>query len=324
MADESNCSNGYEDLVVELVHVSHERPFEMFWNWFKRTWYSLHDEEFDCDNPEHIRAAEDVASRRALPTPMEVLSFEVKIRGLSRVALAQITRGRVGNCFNVTSQMPQRMEHAVTVPRNIYENPMFASRVQQLQETAQQLYDDMYEAGIPPQDCRYVTLHGQQTSLMWHVNYAALLGWYARRCENGLTDELNTVGRQLRRALIDRYISKPPHFSYDDPSTWGASPGSGWEFLIRKLDCMGAERGVCLNNDRVFGNTGRFPSAGDWVPSPVNEELKPDYRFDRSAFFLELLNMDESMLFPGEKEMVDDWLEVGFDGRLRKLQDSKC
>jgi hypothetical protein len=182
----------------------------------------------------------------------------------------------------------------------------------------------MYTAGIPPQDCRYMTLHGQQTTLMWNVNFGALLGWYSRRCENGLTDELNTVGRMLRKCLLLKFIEIDNDFCYDDTSTWkDKDAGSGWTYLIQKLDCIGAPQNKCMNGDLVFGNTGRYPSAGPWVPSTVNEDVKSDYRFDRSAFFFELMEMDETLLFPGEKEMIMDWSQLGFDGRLRKLDGDK-
>lgn len=320
MADEFFCSNGFEDLTVDLIRVSHEEPFEMFWDWFKETWLGLQDQPFDRHNPEHIKAAIDVVNRRALPTPMEVLSFEVRITGLSRVGLAQITRGRVGHCYNVQSQMPQHIRHQATIPKNIYQHPMFASRAQEIQASLAELYDDMYEAGIPPQDCRYMTLHGQQTSLMWNVNFGALLGWFARRCENGLTDELNTVGRKLRRLLIDKFLQ----FSHDgNENLVDRVPGSGWSYLIDKLDCIGAPQDKCVNSDLVFGNTGRHASAGDWVPSTINETTPANYRFDMSAFYLELLEMDRNLLFPGEEEMINDWREIGFKGRLEKLSGDK-
>lgn len=302
--------NGFENLGVELVRVSHQNPFEMFWDWYKETWLSLHDVEYNPNNDEHVAACVAVTNRQALPTPMEVLNFEVRITGLSRVALAQITRGRVGHCYNVQSQMPQHIEHSVTIPKNIYEHPIFGQRAMAIQEMLASLYNEMYDSGIPPQDCRYMTLHGQQTTLMWNVNFGALLGWYSRRCENGLTDELNIVGRMLRRELIKMFLN-------DDGTE--KQRGSGWKYLIDKLDCIGAAQGKCMNGDKVFGNTGRHPSAGPWVPSKVNEQMPADYDFSRSAFFYELLELDQSLLFSDEAEMIEDWKTIGFDARLKKL-----
>ena len=312
---DSLTSNGFSDIVVELVRVTHNRPFQMFWDWYKETWRELHNVEFDPLNNEHINACIDVLERRALPTPLEVLNLEVRITGLSRVALAQITRGRVGHCYTVQSQMPQCVDHRVTVPLNIIKHPKFEARVRQLQRDAAALYDEMFEVGIPPQDCRYITLHGQQTTMMWNASFAALLGWFTMRCENGLTDELNIVGRMLRRRLIEQFCHQSPSGDIVDAVT-----GSGWSRLISKLDCLGAAAGKCHNRDKVFGNTGRYPSSSPDIPSIVNDAHPSDFDFEESAFYEELLTMDDSLLFPDERKMIEDWKKIGFRGRLIALE----
>lgn len=304
----ANLSSGFSDITVELLE-SPDTPFETFWNWYRQTWISLQEHSYDPSNPAHVKACIDVMERRALPTPMEALQFQVKITGLSRVALAQITRGRVGWAYNVESQMPQHIVHRVTVPLNILSDPRFGDRAKELVRLSQELYDDMYDAGIPPQDCRYLTIHGQQTSMVFLVNYAALTGYFARRCENGLTDELNLVGRLLRRELIRKHLN-----------TDGTDkiPGSGWSVLIDKLEAMGGNQ-KCLNGDEVFGNTGRAPSAGPWVPSLTNEQKRSDYDFSKSAWYIELMSLPDDLLFPGEREMIEDFKTIGFEGRLKRL-----
>ena len=301
--------NGFQHITVELLE-SPRQPFITFWTWFRQTWISLQDEEYDPTNKEHVQACMDVMNRRALPTPMEATVMQFRVTGLSRVALAQITRGRVGWAYNVESQMPQHINHEVTIPKNIAEHPVFSSRAQELTMQLQSLYDDMYNAGIPPQDCRYMTMHGQNTSMVFSVNYAALLGYFARRCENGLTDELNYVGRLMRYALQQEHLDASGNELYN---------GSGWKPMIDKLEAMGANN-VCLNNDRVFGNTGRAKSAGDWVPSVVNDKNKSDYDFSKSAWYYELQDLPDHLLFEGEKEMVEDFKTIGFRGRLEKLE----
>jgi hypothetical protein len=300
-----------DSIGVEIMSSSHDKPFEMFWNWFRQTWITLQDVPFDHNDPEHIQACLDVINRHALPTPMEVLNFEIKITGLSRVALAQITRGRVGWAYVVESQMPQHINHNVTIPINVYQNEKFRDRAVELVKLSQELYDDMYDAGIPPQDCRYLVMHSQQTSLVMQCNYAALLGYFARRCENGLTDELNLVGRLILRELKKKYLNA-------DGSDQIA--GSGWSVLLNKMDGMGTNK-VCLNVDKVFGNTGRAPSVNNKIPSLLDNSC--DYDFSQSAWYFELQNLPDDLLFPGEREMIEDFKSIGFVGRLQKLADSK-
>jgi hypothetical protein len=305
----SKIRNGFGCIKVTLLDAGNPRPFEMFWNWYKETWYSLRDQSYDHTNPFHVIAAKEVVEAKALPTPQEALMFQVRVEGLSRVALAQFTRGRVGWAYVVTSQMPEPIEHEVIIPMNIFES-QFSEEAIDIVSRSQALYDKMIEAEIPPQDCRYMTVHGQTTNLVCSVNFMALKGYFARRCENGLTDELNLIGRHIKNSL------RLAHLREDGTDK---VPGSGWSFLIDKLDAMGSNK-ACLNNDKVFGNTGRAPSAGSWVPSSISIENKSAWKFNKSAWFLELQRLPDHMLFSGEKEMINDWMTIGFDERLKKLQ----
>jgi thymidylate synthase ThyX len=289
---------GYSSLSVTLISAS-AKPYEAAWRAFRETWLDLQGKAYDANDPECQQAIQDVLNRKALPIPMENWQMEIRISGLSRVALAQITRGRLGQNYVVQSQMPQHIAHECVVPLNIAHSE-FASRAEKLQADAENLYDDMYEAGIPPQDCRYLVLHGQTTSLVWTVNYAAMLGFFAMRAENGLTDELNTVCRLVRQELRN--------YAKANPETHG-----DWAELAERLDCMGAFQKKCMNVDKVFGNTGRFPSANPSVPSPDSDN-KPDYDFRKSAFYLELLDMyysEPELLFAGEDKMIERWIAGG-------------
>lgn len=301
-------TNGFNSLKVQFLDSGNPEPFKMFWNWYRETWYSLRNEEYDYTNPKHIKAVKEVIENKAIPTPQEALNFQIRVENLSRVALAQFTRGRVGWGYVVTSQMPEAIQHNVIVPKNIYESE-FTEEVSDLIRKSQELYDKMIEKKIPPQDCRYITIHGQTTNLTCIVNFMALKGYFARRCENGLTDELNLIGRLIK------YELQQIHINNDGTDK---IPGSGWSFLLQKLDAMGSNN-VCLNYDFVFGNTGRSKSLNNSIPSLINEENKCDWDFSKSAWYQELLMLPEHLLFSGEKEMIDDWKKYGFVDRLKKL-----
>lgn len=289
---------GYNSLKVSLVRLE-PKPFELAWRAFRETWLDLHDKDYDANDLECKEAVQDVLNRRALPIPMENWQCEFRVSGLSRVALAQITRGRLGQNYVVQSQMPQHISHECVVPLNITQSE-FSERAAKLQLDAEKLYNDMYDAGVPPQDCRYLVLHGQTTSLVWTINYAALMSFFAMRAENGLTDELNLVCRLVRKAIVD--------YANENKETHG-----DWLSLAERLDCMGAWQRKCLNVDKVFGNAGRFESANARVPSP-NSAVQPDYDFAKSAWYLELIKLyhdSPELLFAGEAEMVSRWLSGG-------------
>lgn len=293
-------TEGFGGLSVKLIDF-HKHPFKTFFDWYKQTWYSLRDTEFDAKNPDHIKACYAVLNKKAIPIPLELLTLEIEIRGLSRVALAQITRTRFAQ-FVVCSQMPEYIEHDAIIPTAFLKDEALAAKAKELVKLSQELYDEAYNTGVPPQDCRYLTLHSQTTSLRMSINVMALFGFFAFRAESGFTDELNLFCRLLRRELKVK--------------TAGIL---GWEPIINKLDGMGADK-VCLCYDKVYGNIGRNPSVSDEIPSLINEKNPCDYDFSKSSWYYEMLELPEDLLFPGEAEMISDWREIGFEARLRKVE----
>lgn len=293
---------GYKAVKVTLNDIS-LNVAKSFWDAYKMTWVQLQDVEYDHTNPEIRQACINVVNNFALPTPKESVKFNFRIENISRVCLAQITRGRVGWWYNVESQMPQLLNHGVTVPLNVAESK-YGTAVSRLIAESQELYDKLADEGFPPQDLRYLCMHGQQTSMVADCNFAALPGFFAMRCENGLTDELNLVARQMLLEIKLKIEEAKEQNQIDDLDY------EVWQLMISKLDCLGANAGKCLIYDKVFGNTGRFPSGHDKVASPGGL-IKPDYDFRKSAWYKELCEMDEALLFKGEKEMIARWKEGG-------------
>jgi len=267
-------TNGYEKIKVTIMDIA-KNPFKTFWDVYKMTWNNLQNIEFNKDDKFIMSKCRDVLIYKALPIPMEMIQVRFKIEGLSRVALAQITRGRIGWAFNVESQMPAPINHNVTIPLNIVESK-FKDKTLKLIEDSQNLYDELIAAGFPPQDCRYLTLHGQQTNMIANTNYAALRQFYSRRACNSLTDELNYVSRLLKREIsimID--LGKIDNC---------------WTELLPALDSSCARRKVCNNSDKTLGCCGRYGV----------KSITSNYKFSRTAWQLELNKMHKSLLFPDE------------------------
>jgi hypothetical protein len=279
-------SDGYSDIKMTLNSFKPNIAKD-FWDTYKMTWVSLQDIEYDPHNPIVENACMDIVKGRALPIPLENVHFSFKIENISRVCLAQITRGRIGWNYVVESQMPEYLNHGVTIPKNL----VGFKEVQDLVKQSQEVYERLTELEIPPQDLRYLCLHGQQTSLVVNTNFAALKGFFAMRAENGLTDELNYVAR-LMRYLIARALNKD---ELDDLDIMM------WETMGNQLDCLGANQKKCIIYDKVFGNTGRYPSGHDGVCED------PDFDFKKSAWCLELKELPKELLFPDEYKMIQEW-----------------
>lgn len=304
--------NGYEAVNVTLNSFT-KNIGKLIWDAYKMTWNDLQDIDYDPKNETVRKACFDVIRNKALPTPKESIEFNFRIDNLSRVCLAQITRGRVGWWYNVESQMPRPLVHGVTIPKNIYLHPTLGPKAIGITKQTQNFYDECHDAGIPPQDCRYMSVHGQQTSMVANCNYVALSSFFTMRAENGLTDELNLIARMMKKEIRNNVENYAKHIGHT-PAGWNSVTHYEidelsyelWQELISNLDCLGAKQKKCMIVDKVFGNTGRYPSANGEVASP-DGMIKPDYDFKKSAWYLELLEMDENLLLPDEKEMIAKW-----------------
>lgn len=290
-------SNGYEDISVEVVDYNTNLA-EHAWNCYKMTWNNLQNKKYDVNDKIVIDSIDDIIKFRALPMPREQAIITFRINNISRVCLAQITRQRKA-CFNVESQMPRPINHNVILPLNIMKNDTLRDIAMTIVKDSQKLYDLCIQEGIPPQDARYITLHGQTTSLVYVVDINTFVASFNQRCENNISDEINLVYRLCKKAILQKLetdlannvIDKLTYKMYHD--------------IITPADCQGSKQKLCLNYDKVFGNGAkRYPSANDEIE---NITKNADYDFTKSAWYYELQRLDDDLLFQDEKEMIEKW-----------------
>lgn len=292
-------SNGYEDISVEVIDFNMNIARHA-WNCYRMTWKELQNVEYNVYDPRCIEALTNIVKMRALPMPREQALMTFRINNISRVCLAQITRQRKA-AFNVESQMPRPIEHNVIIPLNLI-GTAFEDRAHELIKKSQELYDDMINAGIPPQDARYMTLHGQTTSLVYVVDVNTFISSFGFRCENNLSDEINLVYRLCKKAILEAVSDAWSKGKVDDLSR------DFYYDIIEPADAAGAKQRIGTNVDHVFGNSfKRYRDANNEVRE-ITENC--DYDFKKSAWFKELQRMNAQhpeLLFDGEKEMIESW-----------------
>lgn len=295
----NNISKGYENISVELIDYN-ENIAEHAWNCYRMTWKHLQDIPYEYSRDCVQECLQDIINMRALPMPREQAIMTFRINNISRVCLAQITRQRKA-AFNVESQMPRPVEHNVIVPLNVATSK-FAERAQALVEMSQELYDDLIAEGVPPQDARYLLMHGQTTSLVYVVDVNTFVSSFGFRCENNLSDEINLVYRLCKQAILNRVV--------DDYTNGKIDLGTFrmYNQIIGPADCAGAKNKVGQNYDAVFGNSfRRYPDANPAI-TEITESCS--YDFKKSAWYLELQRIAKEkpdLLFDGEKEMIESW-----------------
>lgn len=141
---------------------------------------------------------------------LEHITYTFAIEGLSRAALAQLTRHRVGFSFSVQSQRYVRFGSGdktggfdyVTpdsIRKNIGANSLFHDFMEEIQEK----YDTLRELGIPPEDARMVLPQAAVTNLVMTANLRALLDFYSKRRKgSGAQWEIAELAERLREEVV--------------------------------------------------------------------------------------------------------------------------
>ena len=136
---------------------------------------------------------------------MEHISFTFSITGLSRAALAQLTRHRLAS-YSVQSQRYVRIEDAeMIVPESIRRSD-FNDEAVELMNKAMELYKRMCDSKIPKEDARYITPQAVPTKLLMTMNARELLHFFSLRCCNRAQWEIRHLADEMLR-LCNRVSS---------------------------------------------------------------------------------------------------------------------
>lgn len=314
--------NGYKGMSVEIISYT-QNPAKIIWDMLKQTWITLHNVEYNQNNPKIREFIIDSLEKRLNPSLQETIMIQVVFKGISRVNLAQITRQR-GWLFNSESQMPQKVNHNVIIPLNIVESEYY-ERVKKLIEESQKLYDDMTlgndnkeTTNIPYQDARYFLLNGQTTDLSASFNITQLIHASNQRLDNNTHDEINYLFRllikELRRKIDnDKKLDKLDKYIYT--------------YLLNQCDCFGAKNKVSLCCDALFGNSfKRHKDANQYVEKATKNCL---FDYKKLAWYKELIRIyyeESELLLPDELEMIRNMLkesnevfdELSYQEKVRK------
>ena len=114
---------------------------------------------------------------------LEHVSFTFRIEGLSRAAMAQLTRHRLAS-FDVESQRYVKMEDVRMVMPDSIAQSAFLLESEQCLTGSMELYKKMIAAGIPAEDARYVTPQAVVTNLLLTMNARELRHFFRLRCCN--------------------------------------------------------------------------------------------------------------------------------------------
>lgn len=150
---------------------------------------------------------------------LEHASFTFKVEGLSRAAMAQLTRHRIAS-FDVQSQRYVKLEDwNAVIPPSLYgeqkvEDKTLFKLAYDCIENSMEVYKKLLEAGVPAEDARYVTPQAITTELVMTMNARQLLHFFSLRTCNRAQWEIRALADEMLK--ICRRVS-PELFNYAGP-----------------------------------------------------------------------------------------------------------
>jgi thymidylate synthase (FAD) len=114
---------------------------------------------------------------------LEHASFTFGIEGVSRVTTHQLVRHRIAS-FSQQSQryVSHKDQFAAVIPPTVAVHPEMGERFADMLLTLHRFYAEMAEAGIPPEDARYILPNAAETKIMVTMNARELLHFFRLRC----------------------------------------------------------------------------------------------------------------------------------------------
>ena len=170
-------------------------------------------------------------------SPLEQVSFEFGISGVSRAFSHQFVRHRVGISFEQQSQRYVTYkdgEFPFTVPATVQK----AGKTERFQEIMGQIgagYEELVEAGVPAEDARFLLPNATNTNFKITVNFQSLLHicdlrlctraqWEFRKVAALLRSEVNKVVPELGRFLQPKCGELRMGYCDESEKDWAACP----------------------------------------------------------------------------------------------------
>jgi thymidylate synthase (FAD) len=141
---------------------------------------------------------------------LEHLQFTFSVEGLSRAALAQLTRHR-HQSFSVQSQRYVKFGSDdrsggfdYIIPEKVANNPEALEYFERFMDITQAYYDTLRAVGIPAEDARSVLPQASACNLTLSANLRSLLDFYSKRKKGrGAQGEIANLAETLRALVVE-------------------------------------------------------------------------------------------------------------------------
>jgi len=133
---------------------------------------------------------------------LEHASFTYGIEGISRATSHQLVRHRLASYSQQSQRYVSHVKHfSAVVPPSIAGRPELADRFQQQLNAIHAVYGELVEAGIPPEDARYILPNATETKLIVTMNARELLHFFGVRCCERAQWEIRAMAIEMLRLV---------------------------------------------------------------------------------------------------------------------------
>lgn len=143
---------------------------------------------------------------------LEHASYTFAIDGVSRALTHQLVRHRLAS-FNQQSQRYVKFKDGidVIVPHTIEADPEAKKIFDEAMDKAASAYKGLLDAGIPPEDARFVLPNAAETKIVVTMNVRELLHFFDLRCCNRAQWEI----RELAHKMLELVKPTAPYIFMD-------------------------------------------------------------------------------------------------------------
>lgn len=166
-----------------------------------------------CTNTDNYEKSLHHAVESGHTSVLEHAVFTFKVEGLSRAALAQLTRHRLAS-FDVQSQRYVKLDNPELVIPETLRNSRYAAEVESTMRYVMNLYQRLVDEGVPCEDARYVTPQAVPTTLFMTMNARELLHFFHLRTCNRAQWEIRELADQMLKLCMN---VSPEIFKYAGP-----------------------------------------------------------------------------------------------------------
>lgn len=162
----------------------------------------------------------------------EHASFTFLIEGISRVTSHQLVRHRIASYSQRSQRYVDESDFSFVVPETIRDNPKLEEKFLEFMKEARELYKELVDSGVPPEDARYTLPQAITTTIVVTMNARELLHFFKLRCCNRAQWEI----RKLAKNMLKEVKKVAPHiFEYAGPSCL-TGPCPEGEFSCGKME----------------------------------------------------------------------------------------